>query len=210
MAREFKKNPYLIKLMGSMEENKQQLANDLKPPEPEKPSLGNSALRQNAMSPYELPRSKLSYHSLADVINNKPFIGVYPESFGNMSDYFRNTGISPYYEIMDTADFSTGVLTISLMIDLTANNQPWMLRRSQDIAVIITVTEAYYKQLCLHIENDTSPISIRHKAYADKVSKFLDKMYIARDRLERSTGKLVARKNVVDILASISKLIEGM
>lgn len=68
----------LLKELHAERENK----NDL-----DLPCLGNLVARKTSkMSPYDIPRSGGIFKTLADVINNKHFKGIYPESLVRYRD----------------------------------------------------------------------------------------------------------------------------
>lgn len=167
------------------------------------PCLGNLLSRKaSPMSPYSIPRSGGMFKTLADVINKKHFKGVYPESFGTVPRYFRDTGISPYYEVTPGNDYSAGTLTINTMIELTANGYKWQLSREQDIGLIISIAEAYQDQLARILRpNSNRTEDIRNKAYADKLQHFLTVMH-------QYSRKMVKRNDTGIKTYSLAELIE--
>lgn len=203
MRKKFSMCPELVAMMPSRKELDQRLADSLKPKEPEKESLGNVKRRLGDMYPYEVPKSKLKYTSYADVVNNKPFKGAYPESFSKVSNYFLDSGISPYYEVVEDLDYSPGVLTISTMIELTCSGKKWSLMREKDIEHVIVITEQYQKSLLDTLTDSNDPDMVRRKHYASKVAKFLNVMYEARARYELRTGKRSVTVGLQDLLAEL-------
>lgn len=204
MAKKFSIAPELTAMMPSPKELADSLAEDLKPKPKEPDSLGNVAKRVSSMYPYVIPKSKLTYTTYADVVNNKPFKGFYPESFGKVSDYFLNSGISPYYEVVDDLDYGPGVLTINTMIELTCCGRKWALARDEDIDYVILITEQYQQSLLETIDyKDSSPDMVRRRNYSNKVSRFLDAMYKARKLHEYRTGKKSFTEGLQDLLAKL-------
>ena len=204
MARRLSISPDLVAQMPTPQQLARELAEDLKHEPKEPDSLGNVAKRMSPMYPYVIPKSKLKYTTLADVVNNKPFKGFYPESFGNVSDYFLNSGISPYYEVVDDLDYAPGVFTISTMIELTCSGRKWALARDEDIDYVILIAEQYQESLMSTIvPTDNSPDMTRRKNYAAKLSKFLNAMYKARKRYEHRTGKVSTSKGLQDLLREL-------
>jgi len=131
------------------------------------------------MSPYEPPHTPDKFDTITDVINNKSFKGSYPQSYTPVPEYFTKYGISPYYDPEDFTDYARGSMTISNMIELTFNNQPWQLSRVQDIPIVIDIVEQYYRQMQQPgVANDVSV-----KAYKTKVEKFLEVMKKAQKRV---------------------------
>ena len=204
MARRLSISPELTSRMPTPNEMAAKLKEDLKPKPKEADSLGNVAKRMSSMYPYPIPKSKLKYTTYADVVNNKPFKGFYPESFGKVADYFLDSGISPYYEVVDDLDYGPGVLTISTMIELTCCGKKWTLARDEDIDYVIMITEQYQQSLRNTInEKDSSPDMVRRKNYSSKVSRFLDAMYAARKRYEHRTGKKSITLGLQDLIKKL-------
>ena len=168
------------------------------------PCLGNLIARKHSsMSPYEIPRSRGMFRTLAEVINRKHFKAIYPESFGTVPKYFRDTGISPYYEIMPGNDYANGVLTINMMIELTVSGYKWQLVRDQDVPIILMIVEEYYSQLkALLKPNSTEPVDIQNRSYADKLDKFLAVMHAYAKKLRKGSGEVKPIMNIFDLLES--------
>lgn len=168
------------------------------------PCLGNLIARKHSsMSPYEIPRSKGIFRTLAEVINRKHFKAIYPESFGTVPKYFRDTGISPYYEIMAGNDYANGVLTINMMIELTVSGYKWQLVRDQDVPIILMIVEEYYSQLKTLLKpNSTEPVDIQNRSYADKLDKFLIVMHAYAKKLRKGSGEVKPIMNIFDLLES--------
>lgn len=168
------------------------------------PCLGNLIARKHSsMSPYEIPRSRGMFRTLAEVINRKHFKAIYPESFGTVPKYFRDTGISPYYEIMPGNDYANGVLTINMMIELTVSGYRWQLVRDQDVPIILMIVEEYYSQLkALLKPNSTEPVDIQNRSYADKLDKFLVVMHAYAKKLRKGSGEVKPIMNIFDLLES--------
>lgn len=168
------------------------------------PCLGNLIARKHSsMSPYEIPRSRGMFRTLADVINHKHFKAIYPESFGTVPKYFRDTGISPYYEIMPGNDYANGVLTINMMIELTVSGYKWQLVRDQDVPIILMIVEEYYSQLKAILKpNSTEPVDIQNRSYADKLDKFLAVMHAYARKLRKGSGEVKPIMNIFDLLES--------
>ncbi len=168
------------------------------------PCLGNLIARKHSsMSPYEIPRSRGMFRTLAEVINRKHFKAIYPESFGTVPKYFRDTGISPYYEIMPGNDYANGVLTINMMIELTVSGYKWQLVRDQDVPIILMIVEEYYSQLKAILKpNSTEPVDIQNRSYADKLDKFLAVMHAYAKRLRKGSGEVKPIMNIFDLLES--------
>lgn len=184
----------LLKELHAERENK----NDL-----DLPCLGNLVARKTSkMSPYDIPRSGGIFKTLADVINNKHFKGIYPESFGTVPRYFRDTGISPYYEIIPGNDYARGVLTINTMIELTASGLKWQLERDQDVGIIIGICEIYYDQLKSILKpNSNNTEDIRNMAYAEKLVKFLQVMNAYLKKLRKTSNSTIKVSSLNDLLA---------
>ena len=168
------------------------------------PCLGNLIARKHSsMSPYEIPRSRGMFRTLAEVINRKHFKAIYPESFGTVPKYFRDTGISPYYEIMPGNDYANGVLTINMMIELTVSGYKWQLVRDQDVPIILMIAEEYYSQLKAILKpNSTEPVDIQNRSYADKLDKFLAVMHAYAKKLRKGSGEVKPIMNIFDLLES--------
>ncbi len=168
------------------------------------PCLGNLIARKHSsMSPYEIPRSRGMFRTLAEVINRKHFKAIYPESFGTVPKYFRDTGISPYYEIMPGNDYANGVLTINMMIELTVSGYKWQLVRDQDVPIILMIVEEYYSQLKAILKpNSTEPVDIQNRSYADKLDKFLAVMHAYAKKLRKGSGEVKPIMNIFDLLES--------
>lgn len=196
-------DPYL----KSQTKTKEELARELKQDKKKSvdlnlPCLGNLVSRLlSKMSPYSIPKSGGIFKSLADVINNKHFKGIYPESFSMVPRYFRDSGISPYYEVIPGNDYSRGVLTINTMIELTAYGYKWQLTRDQDVGIIIGIAEAYNEQLRRILRPDsTKTADIRNVAYAEKLTKFLQVMHAYARKLRKQKGIDVTIASLADIL----------
>lgn len=168
------------------------------------PCLGNLIARKHSsMSPYEIPRSRGMFRTLAEVINRKHFKAIYPESFGTVPKYFRDTGISPYYEIMPGNDYANGVMTINMMIELTVSGYKWQLVRDQDVPIILMIVEEYYSQLKAILKpNSTEPVDIQNRSYADKLDKFLAVMHAYAKKLRKGSGEVKPIMNIFDLLES--------
>jgi hypothetical protein len=196
-------DPYLTSQVKTKEELAKELEQEKKKSvDLNLPCLGNLVSRLlSKMSPYAIPRSAGIFKSLADVINNKHFKGIYPESFSMIPRYFRDSGISPYYEVVPGSDYSRGVLTINTMIELTASGYRWQLTRDQDVGIIIGIAEAYYEQLRKVLRPDsTKTEDIRNTAYADKLTKFLQVMHQYAAKLRKQKGINIEVASLADIL----------
>jgi hypothetical protein len=196
-------DPYLQSQSKTKEELTKELNQDKKKSNNlDLPCLGNLVSRfLSKMSPYKIPRSGGIFNSLADVINNKHFKGIYPESFSIIPRYFRDNGISPYYEVTPGSDYSRGVLTINIMIELTACNYKWQLSRDQDVGIIIGIAEAYYEQLRKRLRPEsTRTEDIRNAAYANKLTKFLQVMHNYANKLRKQKGININIASLADIL----------
>lgn len=201
-------DPYLIKLAGTAEDNKQALADHIAKshaPEPLK-CLATTINKRDPMSAYSRPRSHLNYQTIDEVINHKPYHGKYPESFSEVPDYFKNSGISPYCEVSTVVDYSPGVMTIDLMIELTANNQPWSLKYEQDIYEILGIAQDYRKQLESTITEAKTTDNLRRKAYLAKLDKFIKLMEDAKYRCDRRHGRPGRVSNIFEVLKKLASL----
>lgn len=173
------------------------------------PCLGNLISRKASnMSPYTLPRSGGIFKTLADVINKKHFKGIYPESFSTVPKYFRDTGIAPYYEVIPGNDYSPGVLTISIMIELTSSGYKWQLSRDQDVGLIIGISEAYRDMLKRVLRPESNRTEdIRNLAYAEKLDKFLKVMYAYANKLRKQKNTNVVKVySLTEIMAMFEQV----
>lgn len=202
-------DPYLSKLSKTKEQLDKELQQELHTVTKQDPPCLATTIRNRwkADSSYDIPKSTLTFRSLADVVNNKQFGGYYPESYGTVADYFQNKGISPYYEIVPGGDYAKGTLTINTMIELTNNNVKWRLAREQDVGLIIGICEAYQGQLKQVLRPDSTNITdIHRRAYYTKLNKFLDRMYQYAKIMQKRTG---FRLKVAD-LTEIAMMYEGV
>ena len=152
-----------------------------------------------AQCPYTLPKSPSGFKNIVDVINNKGYHAVYPQSFTVVSPYYSRNNITPYFNPGEGEDYAHGSITIAGMIDLVANDLPWALDRDQDIEEVIAITEEYAKLLA-----PRQAESIELKAYACKVKGFLQVMYKGRDRMLKRTGRTATdKRDIVSILKKI-------
>lgn len=157
--------------------------------------------RTDPMSPYQAPRSIIAFKDLAELINKKGFSGAYPQSFAPVSEYFRRSGISPYYDPEAFNDFSHGVMTIATMIDLTANGQPWKLDRDQDLLLIDKIVREYYTQLSVPaLENN-----VQIQAYKAKVEIFLKTLDKAIGRMKKRNGTWQNENFFINLLKTMLK-----
>ena len=193
--------------LKKLSKTKEQLAEELKqesahPANTEIPGIGNIVRRNwSSMSAYEIPVSRISFKSLADLVNNRQFTGYYPESFGTVANYFHKTGISPYYEIIPGGDYAKGALTINTMIELTMAGVKWRLEREQDIGLVMGICEEYKKQLKSVLRpNSTNVHDIHVSAYYAKLEKFLTEVYKYVKILEKQCGECITPASLNDIL----------
>jgi hypothetical protein len=150
--------------------------------------------RLDPMSPYTPPKSKLYFENITDVIRNKQFSGVYPQSYGPMANYFKEFGITPYFEQEDFIDYARGALTIERMIDLTVNGKSWKLDREQDLYLVREIANAYNDQLSHHALADDMQI----QAYKKKVEIFLRKINAAISKIEHALGRSDSSMSIID------------
>lgn len=151
---------------------------------------------QDPMSPYTPPVSGYKFTDISDIINHKQYKGSYPQSYAPVPDYFRKFGISPYYEPEDFNDYSRGALTISTMIELTCNNQPWKLDRDQDIAEVYQYAKTYYEAL----KNPDYANNKSIQAYKEKVVIFLK-------RLKPKISVIAKKRGVFDLSDGLFALL---
>ena len=150
------------------------------------------------MSPYKIPSSQLVYKDIVDVINKKPFSAMFPQSYTPISNYFLENSISPYFNPMEHEDFATGKITISGMIDLACNGQPWVLLRDQDFNEIIHLTESYIDQV------SDLDINQKYKMQISRMKIFLNMMYKGRARMCKRRGILnTGREALTNILKKL-------
>lgn len=203
-------DPFLSSQSKSREDLAKELHNDNKKGiNLDIPCLGNLIARKTSnMSPYTVPRSGGIFKTLADVINKKHFKGIYPESFSTVPRYFRDTGISPYYEVIPGNDYSPGVLTISTMIELTASGYKWQLSRDQDVGLIIGISEAYRDMLKRVLRPESNRTEdIRNLAYAEKLDKFLKIMHAyANKLLKQKNANVVKVYSLTEIMAMFEQV----
>lgn len=157
--------------------------------------------RTDPMSPYQAPRSIIAFKDLSELINKKSFSGAYPQSFAPVSEYFRGSGISPYYDPEDFNDFSHGVMTIATMIDLTANGQPWKLDRDQDLLFVDRVVREYYTQLSA----ESLANNVQIQAYKAKVEIFLKTLDKAISRMKKRNGTWKNEHFFINLLKTMLK-----
>jgi hypothetical protein len=196
-------DPYLMQMAKTKEQLDKELQREVAPViDNTIPCLGNLVKRNwSSMSAYQIPESKTRFKSLADVINNRQFIGYYPESFGSMANYFHDNGISPYYEIIPGGDYAKGALTINTMIELTVAQVKWRLEREQDVGLVMGICEEYKKQLTPVLRPNSSNVNDIHViAYYNKLEKFLTQLYKYAKRIEKKIGKYITPTTLEDIL----------
>lgn len=174
----------------------------LKPDEPEKPNpyagfVG--ILGKDSMSPYDVPSSPSMFKNITDVMNRKGFKANYPQSYTPVPNYFREHGISPFFD-QSYDDWARGSLTIAGMIELTSNGQPWQLvDPEKDIDVVMAVAKAYLDAI------DNLPGTPALRLYAEKVRNFLNMMEEGRTRMYKRQGKI--NPHAIDLAAILNRLL---
>lgn len=153
------------------------------------------------MSPYSVPSSKMVFDNITDVMNEKGFAAVFPQSYTPVPWYFQRFNIVPYFNPGEDSDYAKGSLTIAGMIELSNNGQPWALQREQDIEMVIMIAEQYLKAI------DHRPDDPRLSAYSVRVRRFLQLMERGRSRMYKRQGKI--NPNAIDFLAILKKILRG-
>jgi hypothetical protein len=151
------------------------------------------------MSPYNVPSSKMVYENITEVINEKGFAALFPQSYTPLPWYFQRFGITPYFNPGEDTDYAKGSLTIAGMIELSNNGQPWGLQREQDIEMVITIAEAYLSAI------DAYPSDPKLRAYAVRVRRFLQLMEKGRKRMYKRQGKA----SPIDFVSLLKRIIRG-
>ncbi len=154
-------------------------------PQPSPKEGIKGCMGDDPMSPYRIPSSQIVFTSIEDIINKKPYSAMFPQSYTPIPAYFLRFGITPYFNPMEYEDFAYGKLTIAGMIDLTCNNQPWVLERDQDFDEIIALTRHYLNQIENLDQNN------KMKLQKNRLNMFLKVMYEGRSRMCK-------RRNLVD------------
>lgn len=134
------------------------------------------------MSPYVLPESTLVYNNITDVMNKKGFLAYYPQSYTPISNYFRDSNITPYFNPTDAEDWSKGRLTVAGMIELLSMGQTFEICRDQDFDEIIAIAENYLT----HAQRMNTPAIV---AYTKQVHYFLEHAKLARRKIYQRRGK---------------------
>ena len=147
-----------------------------------------SILRDDPMSPYRYPESKLIFDSITDEINSRSFKAVYPQSYTPIPRYFTDFNITPYFSPGEDMDYAHGAITIAGMIDLVSMKQPWALENVTDFDTIIQITNKYYDLI-----SKTENRSIAE--YRQRVERFLRVMEKGRLRAYRRIGKIDVLKS---------------
>ena len=172
-----------------------------KPVEPEMPDPYAGfcgVLGKDGMSPYDVPSSPAMFKNVTDVMNRKGFKANFPQSYTPVPNYFRENGITPYFE-QSIDDWARGSLTIAGMIELTANGQPWQLVHPEtDLDVIMAVAKAYLDAV------DNMPATPALRNYAEKVRSFLNQMEDGRTRMYLRQGKI--NPHAIDLAAILNRL----
>ena len=169
-------------------------------PPPDSRRFLKGVMGVDSMSPYTLPSSQTVFKSIADVVNNKGFPAIYPQSYTPIPEYYRKYGITPYFNPGEGEDYAKGSLTVAGMIELTVNGQPWALQRDQDLELVRIIAERYYAS----IEPFTKD-NIQIKAYAANVQLFLKTVRKGLDRLAKRTGKSLPSDN--DLFRILGKML---
>lgn len=147
------------------------------------PPPSTSLLKDDPMSPYRYPESKLVFSSISDEINTRSFKAVYPQSYTPVPRYFTEFNITPYFSPGEDTDYAQGAITIAGMIDLVSLKQPWALVNVSDFDVIINLTSQYYD--IISKSHDKNIVE-----YCKRVEKFLSVMEVGRLRAYRRIGKM--------------------
>ena len=151
---------------------------------PSDPNQGRIGItRIDPMSPYVPPVSTMKYDNIVEVINNKPFKAVFPQSFTPISEYFLRNRMTPYFNPGIDSDLAPGSITIAGMIDVIDQRLPLILEREEDIEPIIAILELYKKTVGQL--NDR-----KIQAYITKVDRFLLVMEDTKARMYRRHGKI--------------------
>lgn len=144
------------------------------------------------MSPYRIRTSKLVYKDIADIINNKPYSAVYPQTYTPIPKYFLDNGLTPYFSPMEGEDFAPGKLTIAGMIDLANTDQPFIIVRDQDFEEIYEITKTYLDQLLnLDLDRKYKAQEVRVRVFLNLLTAGLEKVYLRRNINDRGPNALV-------------------
>lgn len=161
-----------------------------------------SVFENDPMSPYKVPRTRdTPYVDVVDVIRNKPFKAIYPESFAPVPDYYRENNIPVPYEPVPGSDYARGSLTIDDMLELVSMDQPWALERSQDMQIIRDILQEYL--------NLALPQKTKSKAIANSIAGVERLMAILDDGLKRAAKKEGKLKGVTRDIFSLLKKMSG-
>lgn len=172
------------------------------PPPPPKPS--SMGWRRDPMSPYDMPYTPDHYTDLSDIMNNRPFLAVYPQSYTPVSKFFvepisedhpETAGRAPFFEPHEGEDYARGALTIAGMVELNANHIAWELVRDQDLEEVEAIASAYYEEL--KTLGDKNDLSI--KAYLQRLANFLNVMQDGIARMKRRTGQQAPNNSIASL-----------
>lgn len=139
-----------------------------------------SSRNVDPMSPYEIPHTPPEYKDLTEVMNNRGFAAIYPQTYTPIPDYYRKFNIPPYFNPGEGDDWARGSLTIAGMIELTTNQQPWMIRRIEDLDVIYQITTEYLERISPFVNTNT-----RVRVYVGKIKLFLQVLEKGMRRVNR-------------------------
>ena len=166
-----------------------------KPVPPDVPTTHYGATGYDPMSPYPVITSRVRYANIADVINNKGYPAVYPQSYTPVPDYFKRFNITPYFNPGEDVDYAKGSLTIAGMVDLNSMKAPWSLQREQDIAEVLELARAYNRTLTSLVNVD-----MKVKAYIPRLQALIKVLEKGYKRVLKKHGKLELSSDIVDLL----------
>lgn len=151
-------------------------------------------------SPHKLAKSTLNYSTVTQYINEHGFFGSYPVSFNGQPDYFTETGCAPLFSVHPNDDYSTGVMTINQMIEMTFLGIPWQLGNREEITVIMKAV-ADYKEYVNKLVSPGEDIII----YIQKIDVFIKHINRLQQEYEYETNKTKPR--IVDIFSALGSMI---
>lgn len=170
------------------------------PPQPVWNQHLKGIMGADPMSPYRLPNSYLDYKDITEVVNNKPFAAIYPQSYTPVPQYYRDFNITPYFNPSEDEDYARGALTIAGMVELTANNQPWSLRRTEDLQRVYDIATSYLDQIAEYTQTDKSL-----ENYARKMRALVNVVEKAMVRAEnRKRGNRPRRRSFLDLFRGMN------
>ena len=115
------------------------------PRNPSKERIGIT--RIEPMSVYIPPVSTMKYNNVVEIIDNKPFKAVFPQSFIPISEYFLKNRMTPYFNSLVDSHLAPGSINITGMIDVIDQQLPLISECEEDIEPIITILDLYKKTI---------------------------------------------------------------